>query len=201
MRLTLAALLLLLGASSAQAQIYMCENNGQRTYSQQPCGKNAKTIDLPGQSGEHVTLSDSVSAGDARNICRSLSNAVTGAAQMNKDGVNVASARGRTFDYLRNHIDNYNQLQKDDNAFATRIEGLANIIIHVTYRSRPSLEEAKSSFEQDCAESLISSNNPNKPAPGSRGAQQPAPASPSPQQAPVDNDTPKSSPAPTGNRR
>ena len=49
MKLIMMSLLLTISCVG-HAEIYSCEENGRKIFSQQPCGKDAKTVSLQGDS-------------------------------------------------------------------------------------------------------------------------------------------------------
>lgn len=103
-----AGLLLLCAAAEVQAGIYLCEDNGRKTYSQQPCGSNSKAVELEGAKGR-ITISDDFTAASATDLCKMMVRSWEVAAQMKRQGVAMDQANLRVFGYLREHVTNFDE--------------------------------------------------------------------------------------------
>lgn len=60
-------LALLLGSVASAAQIYQCEQNGRKVFSQEPCGSDAKVVQTAGSRS--VVMSVKMPAADINYLC------------------------------------------------------------------------------------------------------------------------------------
>lgn len=106
-----AGLVLLCAAMDVHAEIYLCEDNGRKTYSQQPCGNNSKAVALEGAKGR-ITISDDFTAASATDLCKMMVRSWEVAAQMKRQGVAMDQANLRVFGYLREHVTNFDEVTR-----------------------------------------------------------------------------------------
>ena len=108
----LGALLLLLSVFSVNAEIYTCEENGRKTFSQLPCGKDAKTVTL--QNGAKKIVLDME---NNPNAPEEFCNVVVGGWDMAVASGHVGKTNdtvtiGRIEGYMRDRIANMNELRQ-----------------------------------------------------------------------------------------
>ena len=103
---------LLLGmAFTAHAEIYTCEENGQKTFSQLPCGQETKTVTLS-NGAKKVVLNLRKNPNSAEDFCGLATGALdvavsSGHVGGTKDGV----ALDRVAGYIRDRIANVSELR------------------------------------------------------------------------------------------
>lgn len=111
MRATGMGLLLLVAAGVARAEIYVCEDNGKKTYSQQPCGSDAKAVELQSDRAR-ITLPDEFDARAAHDICKVIMRSWDVAGQMRRQRIPIDRAYPRVFSYLRESVSNFDEFSR-----------------------------------------------------------------------------------------
>lgn len=101
----------LAAAGAASAEIYVCEDNGKKTFSQQPCGADAKAVELQ-QQGGRITIPEQFDARVARDFCKMVVRSWDLAAQMRRQNIAFERANERVFGYLRDHVENFDAVVK-----------------------------------------------------------------------------------------
>lgn len=104
-------LAVLVAAGIARAEIYVCEDNGKKTFSQQPCGANAKPVELQQQAGR-ITIPEQFDARVAADICKIVVRSWEVAAQMRRQNIAFERANERVFGYLRERVVNFDEVVK-----------------------------------------------------------------------------------------
>lgn len=98
-------------AGTACAEIYVCEDNGKKTFSQQPCGADAKAVELQ-QQGGRITIPEQFDARSSRDFCKMVVRSWEVAAQMKRQNIAFERANERVFGYLREHVANFDEVVK-----------------------------------------------------------------------------------------
>lgn len=125
---------LLVVSCFAHAEIYMCEINGKKTFSQQPCGDNAKAVDVQG-SANRITLPEEFDEAAAADICRMMVRSWEVAAQMKRQGIAIDRADRRTFGYLREHIANFDEAVRRSPELFTTLQRVSSRLTADAYRN------------------------------------------------------------------
>lgn len=106
------AWLFLLAAFPLHAeQIYSCEKDGHKTFSQQPCGDDAKPMDIGGGQGL-IVLPEEFTEKTANDICAMMFRSMEAAVTMKRQGIREDRATDRIFGYLREHVANFDEAVK-----------------------------------------------------------------------------------------
>ena len=131
MRLLILATLLATSTPSL-AEIYMCEENGKKTFSQQPCGKNAQSVTVQKRQGT-IVLPETVDMTSATNICEMMINSWEMASQMRRNRIDQYDAQNRVFGYVREHISNFEERSRVDSTLYERLQNASYKITAAAY--------------------------------------------------------------------
>ena len=136
MRSIPAFFLLLAFAAGAHAEVYVCDDNGHKSYSQQPCGQDAKVVSPVGGSDGSVSISASGNTPDtALRLCKVIFRSFTIARTLAQEQVDFNSAEPRVLGFIRDHISNYRELVGKNPAFSTFISVESRNMTAIAYRS------------------------------------------------------------------
>lgn len=129
-----ALLLLAVSSQTTFAEIYMCEENGRKTFSQQPCGKDAKNIVVEKKAGAFA-LPDELDGAAAGQLCNVIVNSWDVATQMKRNRVDLGEARQRVFGYVREHISNFDERLNRDPDLYRRLQTVTSRLTLDAYSS------------------------------------------------------------------
>lgn len=124
-------------AGLARAEIYVCEDNGKKTFSQQPCGANAKPVELQQQAGR-IMLPEQFDARAAADICKIVVRSWEVAAQMSRQNIAFERANERVFGYLRERVVNFDEVVKRNPQVFTVFQQASRNVTRGAY-SRPTI--------------------------------------------------------------
>lgn len=130
-------LAVLVAAGGARAEIYVCEDNGKKSFSQQPCGANAKPVELQQQSGR-ITIPEQFDARVAADICKIVVRSWEVAAQMRRQNIAFDRANERVFGYLRERVVNFDEVVKRNPQVFTVFQQASQNVTRGAY-SRPTI--------------------------------------------------------------
>lgn len=147
---------LFLLAVSAHAEIYTCEENGRKMFSQQPCGKDAKTVTLQ-NNGRRVTIdaenNPKKAAEDLCSLARDAWDVALSSNRINNGRVGFNSKRIGL--YVKERIANFEELRQQGQS----PEVFVNVVV-VTMQRLVSLDSNPSSeilngFKDDCSKTMM----------------------------------------------
>lgn len=157
----------LLASLQAHAEIFVCEVDGQKTYSQQPCGTDAKPVTL--NSGvRQVTLKEPINRPFAEKVCSLMSGAwdmsasasrVQGKGRIDREThaftkdntpVDPDAMQRQVMNYLRERIANYNELNRTSPYFVQALTQTATLFVSMARRNPNVTSEAVREFEAQC---------------------------------------------------
>ena len=147
-------LLGLLAGLPAHAEIFVCEDGGRKTFSQQPCGKDAKAVALNNEVSR-ITLPRYLNANSAAKLCGVMAGAweMVAADQRREDGGNID--RQRLVTYLRDRISNYNAIIRLNPGLGEALESAADSLLsHVSDHPEAS-PDAKARFLSGCTSDVL----------------------------------------------
>lgn len=147
--------LALLGSTAAvQAEIYVCEDNGRKTYSQQPCGDNARPVTLQ-QSGPRITIPDQFSPRAAADICKIMLRSWEVAAQMRRQNIDMDRADKRVFEYLRESVTNFDAVVKRNPSLFTAFQQASRRVTMGAY-ANPNIQPGEREVaSQQCTDAMV----------------------------------------------
>lgn len=159
-------LLLLVVAGMARAEIYVCEDNGKKTFSQQPCGSNAKAVELQSDR-PRITLPDEFDARAAHDICKVIVRSWDMAAQLRRQRIPIETAYPRVFSYLRESVSNFDDFSRTHPALFTSFQTASRQVTQGAY-SMPDLQPGEREVAlRECTTGVVRSL---EGAPQRRGA-------------------------------
>lgn len=151
-----AGLLLLAVAGMARAEIFVCEDNGKKTFSQQPCGDNARAVEL--QSGRtRITLPDEFDGKAAYDICKVIVRSWDMAAQLRRARIPIDRAYPRVFSYLRESVSNFDEFSRTHPALFSSFQRASRQVTQGAY-SMPDLQPGEREVAQrECTAGVVRS--------------------------------------------
>ena len=147
----LVALLVILSVFSAHAEIYTCEEAGQKIFSQLPCGKDAKTVTL--QNGARKIVLDLESnANEPEEFC----NLATGAWDMAVASGHIGQTKdfGSIEGYMRERIANLNELRQKGANPDAMLQRIAQILNRVAKMEPTPSSSSLNEFRQSCSSEI-----------------------------------------------
>jgi len=147
----LVALLVMLSVFSAHAEIYTCEDEGRKVFSQLPCGKDAKTVTL--QNGARKIVLDLESNANApEEFC----NLATGAWDMAVASGHIGRTKdtvaiGRIEGYMRECIANLNELRQKGANPDAMLQRIAQTLNRVAKMQPTPSSGSLNEFRQSCS--------------------------------------------------
>jgi hypothetical protein len=138
----LAFMLLGVSATAAAGQIYQCEENGRKVFSQQPCGADAKVVKSE-NAERSVVMSASMSGSDINYLCSLAMRSWERQAEESRNrkavegyyyysGSSDRDERRRAF--VLSHIENLEKIASND----PELYEIANSIANRSYYGNPS---------------------------------------------------------------
>lgn len=169
MRREAMGLALLAAAAGASAEIYVCEDNGKKTFSQQPCGADARAVELQ-KGGGRVTLPEEFDARAARDVCRLIVRSWEVAAQMKRQNIAFERANERVFGYLREHVDNFDEVARRSPQIFTVLKQASQNVTRGAY-ANPNIRPGEIDAAADeCTQAVVRDLDRAPPAGGQRGS-------------------------------
>lgn len=148
-------LIMSLTTIAAEAQIYMCEDHGQRTYSQQPCGQNAQSVNL-GQRNGAMELPERLDTASSARLCEMMVHSWELAAQMRSEHIDIRKASQRIFGYVREHISNYEERSQRDISLYSRLRTASDNITYSAYSSDSPTSDERNVAVRQCQDQVMS---------------------------------------------
>lgn len=149
---------LLLASVPAHAEIYMCEENGRKIFSQQPCGNDAKTMTVQAAGGS-ITLPEEFDEQAALDVCKMMVKSWEVAAQMRRQRIPMDTAEQRTFGFLRERITNFDEATRRAPELFSTMRAIAQRLTNDAYRS-PDIQPGEREIAiQQCARNTMLSLN------------------------------------------
>jgi len=150
------SVLLLLGmAVTAHAEIYTCEENGQKTFSQLPCGKDAKTVTLQ-DGGRKITIDLNnlpQAADDLCGLARGAWDTALSASRVNKKRGQVPVSRIEG--YMRERISNAKELSQQGEDINKFIKPVAQVMQKLVELEPNPSSDVLNTFKDKCTENMI----------------------------------------------
>lgn len=150
---TLIAALFLVAASGAQAQVYVCDDNGHKTFSQTPCGTDARSVELNTGDGS-ITLTPEITEESSQAVCRLMLRGVDIANRLSKQRISPTVAQQRISGFLREHITNYDDIVRANPAYVTAISHGSSTITRYGYTTDHMTDDEHRAMLNDCADSV-----------------------------------------------
>ncbi|RZU38365.1 hypothetical protein EV700_2296 [Fluviicoccus keumensis] len=121
--------LTLLCSLTAHAEVFMCEENGHKIFSQQPCGRNAQSLTLDNEV-QKITIPDEIDEEYARNICTLAAKAWDKATVTNRSAYDSTTYQERAaiegiHRYIRDRIANYGQVARRNPYLETSVAAVS----------------------------------------------------------------------------
>ena len=143
--------LLLLAACTAHAEIYVCDDNGKKSYSQQPCGKDAKAVTLE-NGPRQITIPEQPDESYAADFC----NLALGAWDMASTSKRIHNYRynGASEEqiqgYLRERIANFEELSRRNPDAGIMIERVAQTLHSLAMQYPAPTPQTTRVFKDSC---------------------------------------------------
>jgi hypothetical protein len=162
-------LLLLAMAGMARAEIYVCEDNGKKTFSQQPCGANAKAVELQSDRSR-ITLPEEFDAKAAYDMCKIIVRSWDMAAQMRRQRVSIDRAYPRVFAYLRESVSNFDEFSRTNPGLFTAFQDASRTVTQGAY-SNPDLQPGEREVaHRECTNAIVKNLDGGKQKRGGKSA-------------------------------
>lgn len=154
-----AALLLLLAGAPllAAAEIYQCEENGRKVFSQEPCGADARSVTLSGGSLSRITIPEQFDERAAKDVCRVIIGSWDVAARLSKQRVARDQAQQRVFGYLREHIANFDEASKAEPDLFVALKGVSVMVTNMAYTNPDVMPGEQNAAVNQCASKTMES--------------------------------------------
>lgn len=162
-----ATLALLLATGAARAEIYVCEDNGRKTYSQQPCGDNAKAVELQ-QAPGRITLPDQFDGKAASDVCKIIVRSWEVAAQMRRQNIDMTRANERVFGYLRESVTNFDELARRNPQMFSAFQNASRQVTAGAYANPVIKPGEREAAQQECTRGIVQMMERSSPAAGTR---------------------------------
>lgn len=159
----LAALGLMLSMAASAGQIYQCEENGRKVFSQQPCGADAKVV--KSENGDRsVIMSASMPGSDINYLCslamRSWERQAEETRNRSASGYYSYSGSGdrdeRRHAFVLSHIENLEKIASDD----SELYDIAKSIASRSFYGNPSsytYDAERAKAQKSCVSDVNSS--------------------------------------------
>ena len=164
---------LLLVSLPLHAEIFMCDDNGHKTYSQQPCGKNAASVTLENQPRQ-ITIPDVPDEAYAQDFCGLAVSAFDMAVSRQHDRgrrnyynsgtvsqVKIAS-------YLRERISNYQEKSREGPQVDYMIEQVSGLLYRLALSANQQSPLNMNLLRDSCNDAARRLINERKPLPSGR---------------------------------
>ena len=147
-------LLGLLAGLPAHAEIFVCEDGGRKTFSQQPCGKDARGVALNNEVSR-ITLPRYLNANSAAKLCGVMAGAweMVAADQRREDGGNMDQQR--LVSYLRERISNYNAIIRLNPDLGAALEAAADRLLSQVSDRPESTPDSQARFQSACVTDVM----------------------------------------------
>lgn len=160
MRMLLTGLLLMAAVMPVRAEIFMCEEDGRKVFSQQPCGKAAKAMNLSNEIRK-LTLPEEIDEQAAKDICQFLVGAWDMAASSGRNQ-NASERPADTYDslddqvmgYVRERVANYQERVRADPKFQHVLSEAAAVLVEHAYDHPRVTPEATAKFKGKCLDRI-----------------------------------------------
>lgn len=151
-------LVLLAMAGLARAEIYVCEDNGKKTFSQQPCGANAKAVELQSDRSR-ITLPEEFDGKAAFDMCKIIVRSWDMAAQLRRQRIPIDRAYPRVFSYLRESVSNFDEFSRGNPGLFTAFQDASRRVTAGAY-ANPDLQPGEREVAQrECTTAIVNNLN------------------------------------------
>lgn len=133
-RLIYAFFILLAMSAGAHAEVYVCDDGGHKTFSQEPCGTDAKVVTVEGSDGT-VTVGPNATPETLAATCKLMRRGISIASGLAQENININTAQQRVFGFIRDHITNFRDVVRQNPAYYTFINQNATLVTAVGYRT------------------------------------------------------------------
>lgn len=172
MKIPLIAALWLLTAASAQAEIYQCMIDGVKSFSQQPCGADAKTV-TTSNAVRKITIPAVIDEKAAEEICNLMTGAWdmaavrsrnTGKGRIDTETHTFAKDAGdldkemlgkQVMHFMKERIANYQELQKSNPFFLMTLTMTSAIMVGSATREPNPDSATLRNFRAKCVPQFI----------------------------------------------
>lgn len=125
---------------NSQAQIYMCQDAaGHKTFSQDPCGADAKIVQQQDIDGSITIDTEAPPERKAADLCHMIMKTLNIARQEARMNVDANALQARIYGYMRDRISNYLELEARHAGFDTAMRLQASKITQLGYATRYSV--------------------------------------------------------------
>ena len=148
------SLWLLIFSVSTHAEIYTCEEDGKKIFSQIPCGKDAKTVSLQGDSRKITIDLTNIpkTADDLCGLARSAWDVALASNRVNKTSNKVAQTRIEG--YMRERIANANELRQGGEDVNSFIKPVAMVMQRMVELEPNPSSQMLNDFKDRCTDNV-----------------------------------------------
>lgn len=147
---------LLLATMGAHAQVYVCDVDGHKSYSQIPCGKDAKEVETKAESGS-ITVSVNPTPDSLLASCKLMVRGANEARRLANEGIDPNSAQQRLFGFLRDHITNFKEVVQDNPGYYDTMQRNSVLLVGYGYNNarRPLTDQDLNNVVSECSRTAL----------------------------------------------